>query len=521
MDVVWFRRDLRIHDHAALMAACASGNAVLPLYIFDPAQWVTGDYSERQFNFLVECLADLDSALRKFGSSLCLRVGTPVDVMSQLHVKHGISAIHTHFPGQLRSADETEQNSAVHSWALQAGVSMRQQINPGDADYTQRAENRDRMWGETIRQHRLAAPGRITPHKVHTSDWPQARDFNLEPDPCPDRQTGGRTSAVVTLRKFLAGAGRDYGKPGLPVTETHNASSHLSGYLSYGCLSVREVWQGAMMARRAFEEDGDTTFVTSLDIFAEKLRLRSGSQQLTENYVADRNGSSIPADTFNRPVPEFSDARFQAWITGQTGFPFLDAGMRCLQTTGWVDERLRRLLLSFATCHLWMAPALPARAMARLCTDYDPSVFYTNVRRVIGVSVAPPSYIPNPVRQSLTHDPEGNFIRKWVPELASLSTKHIHSPWDAPKSDLAQASIVFGQTYPMRMVDHVAAARIARRRLSPAMPNRSLDFSFRTLGQSAASRASQPSARPVSSLKKHPASRPEQLSLDLREPAHS
>ena len=137
---------------------------------------------------------------------------------------------------------------------------------------------------------------------------------------------------------------------------------------------------------------------------------------------------------------------------------------------------LRSLLLSFATCHLWLDPSRPSQIMARLCTDFDPVLFYGNARKVIGVSVDTPSYIPNPVRQSLTRDPDGAFIRTWVPELAELADQYLHSPWEAPKSVLSEHGIVLGQSYPMRLVDHVAAAREARRRLAPTRESRVLPF---------------------------------------------
>ncbi len=511
LTILWFRRDLRIHDHAALAAACASAGPVLPLYIFEPERLAGPDVSGRQFDFLTESLGDLDSALRKLGSSLCLRTGEAVDVLSRLHLRHGVRAIYVH--SETGSDAARLRDRKVRQWAIKAGIPFREVDNPGLVVRRPRPDDWDSLWDGGIRAPRFQAPERLAAHSVPSDDWPKAADFGIEADDCPGRQTGGRTAGVVRLRQFLSGGGRDYAKPNLPLLHQQSASSALSPYLTYGALSVREVWQGAMRARQACLEDGDSTFAAALEAFAEGLRQRCRLLQDAEDLTGPDGRSSLKPDKAGRPDIARGDTRLEAWLSGQTGFPIIDAGMRCLRQTGQLDSRLRGLLFSFAACHLWMAPDAPAQQLARLCTDFDPAVFHMNVRSQPGMADSPASWIPNPVRQSLARDPDGDFIRKWVPEIAGLGAQHIHAPWDAPKAELANAGIVLGQTYPMRMVDHAAASREARERLAPLRPR-----PLETLWARPPA-APRKTTAPKSARGRKPVSRPPaQLSLDLGTP---
>lgn len=503
LHVIWFRHDLRVHDNAALSAACASGGLVLPLYIFDADHWHRPDTSKRQFDFLMESLADLDSALRKRGSQLCLKVGPATQILSQIHSKHGIASLHFHASGH-----EAQRDQQVRNWAMKAGIPLREQ--GGNRSLSASPTIAHDSWQQSMRQPRLAAPDSINSPRISSEDWPMASDFDLNDDTCTERQIGGRTNGVLQLRQFLTGRGRCSGKRNLCITDREDSASGLSPHLVLGTISDREVWQATMRARAALESDGDNTFTDSLDTFAENLRQRSRLLAATPRHGHMAN-AGLSADTFARDAAGMSDPRLTAWSTGRTGFPLLDASMRCLQTTGRLEAELRSLLLSFATCHLWLDPVAPSQHLARLSTDFDTALFYGNARKVIGISSRPTGQIPNPVRQSLVRDPKGTFIRKWVPEIANLTNEWIHSPWEAPKSLLADTGIVLGQTYPMRMVDHIAAARAARNHLFPNITSKALPFDV-----PAQTRLSRKPGIPKRTHPRALPSGPTQLSFDLQ-----
>ncbi|MEZ5955409.1 MAG: FAD-binding domain-containing protein [Hyphomonas sp.] len=462
--VIWFKRDLRIHDHAALAAALASGGPVLPLYIFEPGLWTQPESSRRQFDFLMESLTELDEALTGRGARLVVRTGTALDVFADLHRRHGLAAIHTHEETGLQWS--FERDKAVRRWALQAGVSLREQDQSGIFRGLKDRDGWAARWDEAMSRPRLRAPEAIPMAAVPSGPWPIAEDFGLREDECPGRQKGGRTAGVELLRSFLAGRGRRYRKAMSSPAGAAEACSRLSPHLAFGTVSVREAVQAARRAKAAYEVDGDTTYADSLDSFLARLQWRSHLMQKLEDDTSIGVRPLPPAYDGLRPEAAAGDARLDAWLNGRTGFPFVDACMRSLRSTGWLNFRMRAMLIGFATHHLWMDWKRPAEQLATLFTDFEPGIHYPQAQMQSAITGTNIPRVYNPVKQSQEQDPDGAFIRRWVPELAALPTQYLHAPWEAPKAELARAGIVFGQTYPMRMVDHIAAAREARERIA-------------------------------------------------------
>jgi deoxyribodipyrimidine photo-lyase len=157
--------------------------------------------------------------------------------------------------------------------------------------------------------------------------------------------------------------------------------------------------------------------------------------------------------------------RLQAWAQGETGWPFVDACMRALEQTGWINFRMRAMLMSVASYQLWLHWREPALHLARLFVDYEPGIHYPQVQMQSGTTGINTLRIYNPVKQSMEQDPEGRFIRTWVPELAGVSGEWIHTPWLMPAAAQHQCGVQIGRHYPAPLVDHLAAARLARQRI--------------------------------------------------------
>ncbi len=515
--VVWFKRDLRVHDHAALVAAVASGAPVMPLYIFEPGYWAQPEHSRRQFDFLIDSLQELDSALASRGNRLVVRTGNAVEVFSTLHCEFGLEAIHAHEETGLQWSFDRDRQ--VRRWARNAGVSVREQAQHGVVRGLKSRDGWAARWEQRMSEPRARAPEAIRSLSLPASYLPIAEDFGLGADDCPARQPGGRTAGVECLRSFLEERGRTYrADMSSPLTGAE-ACSRLSPHLAFGTVSLREAYQAARRARETQALKRDEPFAASIDSFISRLHWHCHFIQKLEDQTSLESRNLHPAYDGLRPRPEADDPRIDAWIEGRTGFPFLDACMRSLKATGWLNFRMRAMAMGFASHHLWLDWKVPAERLAARFTDFEPGIHYAQAQMQSATTGTNTPRIYNPVKQSRDQDPDGAFIRRWVPELAQLPDAFLHAPWEAAPEILSAAGIVLGQTYPMRMVDHMAAAdqartRIAAVRRSPGHANAADDIQARH-GSRKAGLAPAGRRRPANRRTQRKPAPTAQLSLDL------
>ncbi|MGZ4168807.1 MAG: cryptochrome/photolyase family protein [Solirubrobacteraceae bacterium] len=454
--IVWFRRDLRLHDHPALRAALDSAGRVVPVFCLDDALLFGRHASGPRTQFLLECLADLDGALRDRGSRLLVRRGLPQRELPALAEELGAAAIHLSAdvgPFARRRQREVKQ-------ALGPGVAFH--VHPGlfaaDRLDVIRTQGDDpytvftpfyRNWAAQPRRDVLGAPRRVPapPRGVAVGVLPALSDLALEQE-CEDPAPGGEQPGRERLRRFLADAVGEYheGRDRLAGGQV----SRLSPYLHFGCVSPREVEQ------RLPPGEGAAAYRRQLcwrDFYAHVIghfpaNARSEFQQRYRGTIR-----------WSR-----AHGHFEAWCEGRTGYPAVDAAMRQLRREGWMHNRARLLVGSFLTKDLGIDWRWGERWFMRLLIDGDEASNNGNWQWIASVGVDPqPAFrrIFNPARQQERFDPGGEYVRGYVPELAGVPDRYLAEPWTMPAEVQELAGCRIGRDYPEPIVDHAQARRRA------------------------------------------------------------
>lgn len=457
LNIVWFKRDLRVVDHRPLAMAAQRGS-VLPLYIVEPDFWTQPDASARQWAFAAESLAELTGALAKLGQPLCVMVGDAVSIFREIHKRHAIASIWSH--EETGNGWTFHRDKAVATWAKANGVPWHELATFG---VIRRLRSRDgwaAAWDRMMTEPISQSPAALQPIKGNwPTSIPASSELGLAPDPCPYRQTGGRTAAQSTLKTFMNERGRDYRfQMSSPVTAFH-ACSRLSPHLTWGTISMREVAQATaqrLFALRSLNDAAAKSWRASLESFAGRQHWHCHFIQKLEDEPRLEFENLHRA--FDGVRPDTADhERLADWSNGKTGFPFVDACMRALSQHGWINFRMRAMLMSFASYHLWLPWRASGLHLARQFVDYEPGIHWSQVQMQSGTTGINTMRVYNPVKQGIDQDPTGAFIRTFVPEIADVPDTFIHEPW--------LWSGAASLPYPPPIVDHAAAARSARETL--------------------------------------------------------
>lgn len=447
--ILWFKRDLRVEDNPALAAAAAGEGPVLPLYIVEPEYWALPDSSARQWRFVAESLRGLAEDLARMGAPLVVRIGDAVEVLEELRASHGVTRLVSH--EETGNLWTFARDRRVADWARGQGVEWLEVPQHGIV----RGLTHRRGWAgrreKAMRMALEAPPEALAPHGLTPGAVPDAQDLRLPFDPCPDRQKGGRARGLDLMQSFLERRAGGYLRGMSSPVTGGSACSRLSPHLAFGTLSPREVVQ-ALDARR--RDEGAPK--RALSAFSSRVAWRDHFMQKLESTPEMETHCLHPA--YEDLRPKTPDAvRLEAWQKGETGMPFVDACMRQLIHTGWINFRMRAMLMAVASYHLWLDWRVTGLHLARLFTDYEPGIHWPQAQMQSGVTGMNTPRIYNPVKQGLDQDPDGAFVRKWVPELRPVPDDHLHSPWD-----WCGAGRFLGRGYPAPVVDPMKAARAAR-----------------------------------------------------------
>jgi deoxyribodipyrimidine photo-lyase len=460
LQIVWFKRDLRIHDHRPLAQAAKHG-PVLPLYVVEPGLWREPDAAARHWQFIAECLGELDADLTQLGQPLIVRVGGVIDVVEQIRQSYGIAALWSH--EETGNSWTFTRDKAVASWARSHGIRWHEMPQHG---VIRRLSNRNgwaAAWDRQMAEPVTAPPPRLPLiARIEHQAIPSSADIGLTGDSCTERQTGGRQAGLAMLTSFLDGRGRNYRREMSNPLSGATGCSRLSPHLAWGTVSMREAAQATwnrLQQLKADQSPDAKALRASLVSFSVRLHWHCHFMQKLESEPAIEFREFHPAMRGLRP--EIADPQsLKAWADGQTGFPFLDACMRSLNATGWLNFRMRAMVQSFASYNLWLPWRDTGLHLARQFTDYEPGIHWSQAQMQSGTTGINTIRIYSVVKQGHDQDPTGAFVRRWVPELADVPDHYVQEPWAYDG-----AGTIVGRAYPERVVDLKSSTAAAKERI--------------------------------------------------------
>lgn len=460
--LVWFRDDLRLSDNPALDAAARSGRAVIALYVLDQTSPGSRPLGGAARWWLHHSLRSLAADLDGIGIPLVLRQGSALDEMLDVADRSGAAAV---FWNRRYRPAEIAVDKAVMAALRKAGCDVSSfQANLLFEPWTvltgagQPFRVFSPFWkaarARGIARTPLPAPRPVSrrtcaPRSDSLADWallPTRPDWAKE---IASSWTPGETAAQARLAAFvderLATYARDRDRP------ARAATSRLSPHLRFGEISPLQIWHAAGLRHDS----------AGLEKFLSELGWREFSWHLSYHFGDLEKRSFNPK--FDRFPWRTDDAAFRLWARGQTGYPIVDAGMRQLWRTGWMHNRVRMIAASFLCKDLLIDWRRGEDWFWDTLVDADPANNPAGWQWVAGsgADAAPYFRVFNPVLQGEKFDPDGHYVREWVPELADLSPRWIHRPWEAPQPEMARAGVRLGETYPVPIVDHNAARRRA------------------------------------------------------------
>ena len=446
VNIVWLKRDLRLEDNEAIFNALATKRNVLLVYVFEKLLINDSHYSQRHWDFIKQSLLDLNNTLKNYNSKVLVVESDIIATVNQLLTKYKITDIFSHQETGIFITYERDR--AFKRFCKNNFIKWHENIHNG----VQRGLKNREEWIEKCNAYFEIQPLNFNPDNnqlitiedVNTLET-LFKNHSLETNPNTSFQKGGRTTALKYLDSFFAKRYENYmlhiSKPELART----SCSRISPYIAWGNLSVREVYH------RAYQLKKTSSHKKALEAFMSRLRWQGHFIQKFEMEHTMEEASINKG--FHKLKKSISNNYQEAWKSGKTGIPIIDACMRCLNETGYLNFRMRALVVSFFTHNLWQPWQEATTHLSQMFLDFEPGIHFPQLQMQAGETGINMLRIYNPIKNSYEHDPDANFIKKWVPELRRLNTPFAHEPYLMTDLEQELYNFKLGVDYPNPIVN--------------------------------------------------------------------
>jgi deoxyribodipyrimidine photo-lyase len=459
--IVWFKRDLRITDHGPLEAAASTGRPVILLYIFEPQLFNKPPYDQRHRNFVASSLQAMQNQLAGLNKHLVLYAieGTALEILNSLHQITHFNSMYSH--EETGTAYTYHRDKQITHWCKASGIQWIEFPSNGVIRPCKNRKDWQKNWDNRMNLPQYAPNiAAIIPYEPSAKFGLFIQHFRWDYQPYkqqPNHQPAGELFAHKYLNSFLKERHVNYSAHISKPEASRRSCSRLSVYLAWGNLSIRQVYQSMQQAKASSPNK------KALHAFASRLMWHC---HFIQKFETECRMEFEPLNrAFNSIRTHWNERYYLAWQNAKTGYPLVDACMRCVQETAYLNFRMRAMLVSFLTHHLWLDWKRGADYLGSQFLDFEPGIHYAQFQMQVGLMGINTIRVYNPVKQSTEHDSEGIFIRKWLPELALVPTPLIHEPWKMTSLEQILYGCRIGIDYPAPVIELTETGTKARQEL--------------------------------------------------------